>query len=100
MPRLFAVPFYHDNLLLSKMSLATFSRLFLAADPNGGQNGAKRTSKSRGAIFGHQKDTKRLPKKTSKSHGAILDAKRSAMKKDGKRSWHLHSLQVTQYITQ
>ena len=70
MPRLFAVPFYHDNVLLSKMSLATFSRLFLAADPNGGQNGAKRTSKSRGAIFGHQKVI--MVKRTAKSRGTCI----------------------------
>ena len=48
------------------MSSATFSRPFLAADQKGGENDAKETAKSHGAIFGRQKDTKRLPKRRQK----------------------------------
>ena len=42
----FCRPFYHDDLLLSKMASVSFSCPCLVAKQNGGQNDAKRTAKS------------------------------------------------------
>ena len=47
----FCRPFYHDDILLSKMFLATFSRPFLAADRNGGENDAKKDGKKSWSYF-------------------------------------------------
>ena len=60
----FCRPFYHNDILLSEMFLATFSRPFLAVDRNGGENDAKKDGKKSWSYFwtpkGCLKDIKKV----------------------------------------